>query len=229
MDVFLVPVAPDRYELYCEEPDEPAPPVTEAGTRSKGFIRRLIDGFREQLAEAERTRRGEPHPDDERPSFLARLKARLLRWVAESIAEQRLLWQLRSRDSALLIYPDDTSEAHARQLLKRSLQRDWERHRFWLVIDSIGGLGSALLILLPGPNFIGYYFVFRIVGHYLSLRGARKGLGVVTWTVQPSGALSSLRTVVNDPPDARQQHVQGVADTLRLEHFASFFQRTAIP
>jgi hypothetical protein len=229
MDVFLVPVAPDRYELYCEEPDEPAPPADAASPRSKGIIRRFVDGFREQLAEAERARRHEPHPGDVRPSFFGRVKARLLRWVAESIAEQRLLWQLRGKDAALLVYPDDVSEAHARQLLRRSLQRDWERHRFWLVIDSIGGLGSALLILLPGPNFIGYYFVFRIVGHYLSVRGARQGLSVVTWTVQASGPLSSLRNVVNDPPDAREEHVQGVAAILRLEHFASFFQRTATP
>jgi hypothetical protein len=229
MDVFLVPVAPDRYELYCEEPDDPAPPEDEPVTRSKGFIRRIMAGFRTQLAEAEHARRRPPQPGDVRPSFLARVKARLLRWVAESIAEQRLLWQLRSRVSVLLVYPDDVSEAHARQLLKRSLQRDWERHRFWLVIDSIGGLGSALLILLPGPNFLGYYFVFRIVGHYLSVRGARQGLSVVTWTVEPSGPLATLRAVVNDPPDAREQHVKEVAATLRLEHLASFFQRTAIP
>lgn len=228
MDVFLVPVAPDRYELYCEEPDEPAPPRTDIPPGSKGFIRRVVDGFHSQLAEAERARRREPQPGDARPSLLARIKARVLRWVAESIAEQRLLWQLRGKDAALLIHPDDVTEIQARQLLKRSLQRDWERHRFWLIIDSIGGLGSALLILLPGPNFIGYYFVFRIVGHYLSLRGARKGLSGMTWTVQPSDALSSLRTVVNDPPDAREEHVRGVAAILRLEHFASFFQRTAI-
>ena len=228
MDVFLVPVARDRYELYCEEPDDPAPPVSDTPAGSKGFIRRVIDGFHGQLAEAERAGRREPQPGDARPSLLGRIKARVLRWVAESIAEQRLLWQLRGKDAALLIFPDDITESQARQLLKRSLQHDWERHRFWLVIDSIGGVGSALLILLPGPNFIGYYFVFRIVGHYLSLRGARKGLTGMTWTVQSSDALSSLRTVVNDPPDSREEHVQGVAATLRLEHFASFFQRTAI-
>jgi hypothetical protein len=226
MDVFLVPVAPDRYELYCEEPDEPALVAEDTATPSKGLIRRLVDGFREQLAEAEHARRRGPQPG-ERRSLFARIKARFLRWIAESIAEQRLLWQLRSKDAALLIYPDDVTEAHGRQLLKRSLQRDWERHRFWLVIDSLGGLASALLILLPGPNFIGYYFVFRVVGHYLSLRGARRGMSGMTWTVQSSGALSSLRTVVSDPPDARAEHVQGVAAVLRLEHFASFFQRTA--
>ena len=228
MDVFLVPVAPDRYELYCEEPDDPEPPPPD-GTAPPGFFRRMALRFRETLAEAERVRRQGPQPGDARPSFLGRAKARTLRWVAESIAEQRLLWQLRGKDAVMLIYPDDVTEAQARQLLKRSLTRDWEKHRFWLGVDSLGAAGSALLILLPGPNFVGYYFVFRIVGHYLSLRGARQGLLRVTWTVEASAPLSSLRTMIDEAPDARADRVHAVASTLRLEHFANFFQRTAIP
>jgi hypothetical protein len=228
MDVFLVPVAPDRYELYCEEPDEPEPPVEE-GTPPPGFFRRLTLRFRDQLAEAERARRHVPQPGDVRPSLLGRLKARTLRWVAESIAEQRLLWQLRGKTAVLLVYPADLTDAQAREVLKRSLQRDWERHRFWLAIDSIGAAGSALLILLPGPNVIGYYFVFRLVGHYLSLRGAKQGLAVVTWTTEASGPLAVLRTMVGEAPDAREDRVREVASTLRLEHLASFFQRSAIP
>jgi hypothetical protein len=226
MDVFLVPVAPDRYELYCEEPDEPEPAAS-AGAPPAGLFRRLILGFREQLAEAERARRQGPQPGDARRSFLGRAKARTLRWVAESIAEQRLLWQLRGKDAVLLVYPDDLTEAQARQLLKRSLQRDWERHRFWLVVDSLGAVGSALLILLPGPNFIGYYFLFRIVGHFFSLRGARQGLIRVTWTVDASAPLAVLRTMIDVAPDARAERVRDVASTLKLEHLASFFQRTA--
>jgi hypothetical protein len=228
MDVFLVPVASDRYELYCEEPDEPAP-VDVDGAPSRGFFRRLMGRFREQLAEAEHARRSGPEPGAPRPSLFARVKARTLRWVAESVAEQRLLWQLRGKDAVFLIYPDDVTEAQARQILRRALQRDWERHRFWLVIDSLGAAVSALLILLPGPNFIGYYFVFRIAGHYLSLRGARRGLTVVDWTAEASAPLASLRTMLSKPKDAREAHVRQVATLLRLEHFASFFQRTATP
>jgi hypothetical protein len=227
MDVFLVPVAPDRYDLYCEEPDEPEPPAEE-GT-PPGFFRRMALRFREQLAEAERARRHGPQPGDARPSFFGRVKARTMRWVAESIAEQRLLWQLRSQDAVLLVYPDDVTEAQGRQLLRRSLQRDWERHRFWLAIDCILGLGSVLLILLPGPNFIGYYFMFRIVGHYLSLRGARRALTMVTWTAQASAPLSQLRTMIDEAPEARAERVHEVAAALGLEHLASFFQRTATP
>ena len=152
-----------------------------------------------------------------------------MRWVAESIAEQRLLWQLRSQDAVLLIYPDDMTEAQSRQLLRQSLQRDWQRHRFWLVIDSLGGIGSIFLIILPGPNVIGYYFMFRIVGHYLSLRGARRGLSGVAWTAQASAPLSSLRAMIHEDPEARADRVNAVASALGLEHLASFFQRTATP
>jgi len=228
LNVFLVPVASDRYELYCEEPDDLAPaegdPVAE-----RGVIRRMLHRFRLLLAEAEHERRQPPDPAAPRRSLARRVKARVMRWVAESIAEQRLLWQLRRRAEATLVHPDDLSAAQAQQLLRRSLQRDWERHRFWLIIDALGGVGSVLLILLPGPNLIGYYFLFRVVGHYLSLRGARKGLVAVTWTNTPTPALTVLRGVVGVPPESRESVVREVATTLHLEHFSSFFQRTATP
>jgi len=228
MDVFLVPVAPDRYELYCEEPDQAAA-ADAAPPAPRGVFRRMTHGFRTMLAEAEHERRRAPEAGAARRSIAARVKARVMRWVAESIAEQRLLWELRGLAAATLVHPDDVSDSQAQQLLRRSLQRDWERHRFWLILDLLGGTASVLLIVLPGPNLIGYYFLFRIVGHYLSLRGARRGLVAVTWTRTPSRALTTLRGVVGDPPESRETVVREVAMTLRLEHLASFFQRAAIP
>ena len=230
MDVFLVPVGADRYELYCEEPDEPD---DADGPEPPGFFRRTWYRIREQLREAERARDREPHADphdDAAPSgMLARLKARTLRWAAEWIAEQRLLWQLRGKDAVCLVYPDDLAESQARELLKRSLQRDWERHRFWLVIDSVGLIASGALIIVPGPNVLGYYFVVRTVGHYFSLRGARQGLTGVTWSVRADADLASLRTLVDVPPDDRDDRVREIGDRLKLERFARFFQRSATP
>src|SRR4029078_12649951 len=101
MDVFLVPVAPDRYELYCEEPEQPAAP--EDVEPPTGLLRRMTHAFKQQLAEAEHERRKGPDLSSGRKSLFGRAKARLLRWVAESIAEQRLLWQLRGRDCATLV------------------------------------------------------------------------------------------------------------------------------
>lgn len=227
MDVFLVPVASDRYELYCEEPDEPQP---HAAAPPTGFVRRLIHRFRELLAEAERERRrGATASADAPQRFTARVRARVMRYVAESIAEQRLLWQLRGRTEAFLFYPDDLTDAHAREILRRQLNRDFERHRFWLAIDSVGVIGAGALMLLPGPNVVAYYFAFRIVGHFLSVRGARQGLVAVQWMTEASAPLSALRGIVSVPPDVRADRVHEVATTLRLEHLAAFFQRTAIP
>ena len=223
MEVFLVPVGTDRYELYCEEPDEPE----EEPDEPPGFFRRTFLRIRLQLAEAERDRdRGHPHADAQ-AGFMTRMKARTMRWAAEWIAEQRLLWQLRGKDAVCLVHPEDVLEPQARELLKRSLQRDWERHRFWLVIDSLGLIGSAALILVPGPNFLGYYFLVRTVGHYLSLRGARQGLNGVTWSIKPSADLAALRTMVDEPPDDRDDRVRAIGDRLGLERFARFFQRSA--
>jgi hypothetical protein len=226
MDVFLVPVAPDRYELYCEEPDDdPAP----ADGAQPGPLRRMMQRFRQTLAEAEHERRRVPDPEEREPSFAVRVKRRVLRWIAESIAEQRLLWQLRGRAEATLVYPSDLTSPQADQLLRRSLQRDWERHRFWMIVDAFGGLAALALVLVPGPNLIGYYFLFRIVGHFLSLRGARHGLMRTTWTTSPNDHLATLRTVVSDAPESREPVVREVETALRLEHLASFFQRAATP
>jgi hypothetical protein len=226
MNVFLVPVAVDRYELYCEDHGEQAAAAVAAAAPS-GFVRRAAHRFREQIAEAEREGR-QPPPDDGRPrSFATRVKARSLRWIAEAIAEQRLLWHLRGQTDARLIHPDDLTDPQAQQLLRRTLTRDWERHRFWLVVDAIGGAASLLLVLIPGPNVIGYYFLFRIFGHYLSLRGARQGLSKIAWTLEPNMALTTLRSVAGQAAPARAAVVGEVASSLQLEHLAKFFDRCA--
>jgi len=224
MDVYLVPVGADRYELYCEVAEEPH---GEADVPPEGFIRRLVHRFQQMIAEAERERRHGPAVAPPR-GWAGRVRARTLRWVAESIAEQRLLWHLRSQQAGCLYYPDDVTEDRATELLRQQLGRDYDKHRFWLAIDLIGFVVSGLLAVIPGPNLIAYYFAFRLVGHYLSMRGARRGLSGVSWRAEPSAPLTELRHVLALDPQARAPRVHAVAATLRLEHFVSFFQRSAV-
>jgi hypothetical protein len=224
MDVYLVPVGDDRYELYCEVPDDPSDGAEEA---PPGYLRGLVHRFKRTIADAERERR-HGSPAGESAGWTARMRARSMRWVAESIAEQRLLWHLRSQATANLFFPDDIDAGHAEAILRRHLGRDFEKHRFWLAIDSVGFILSGLLMLIPGPNLLAYYFAFRLVGHYLSLRGAKRGLNGVTWHPQPSAPLSELRRLLTMEPAARESRVAAVAETLRLEHFVKFFERTTV-
>jgi len=225
MDVYLVPIGQDRYELYCEVPDDPEPQPEDAPA---GFFRRMKQRFSAMLAEAERERR-RTNADQPPRGTLGRLKSRTLRYIAESIAEQRLLWHLRRQESACLFFPDDLEEHRAVNLLRRQLGRDFEKHRFWLIVDSLGFIGSGVFFFLPGPNIVAYYFAFRIVGHYLSMRGARQGLDEVHWTSERSAPLAELRRAIDLDADERDRRVQGVADALKLEHLVKFFERTAIP
>ena len=226
MDVYLVPLGAERHELYCEVPDTPPDPEEEAAPT--GLFRRLRLRFREMLAEAERSRRHQAPGTSGAPGWTDRVKARTMRWVAESIAEQRLLWHLRGKAEACLHYPDDVSEPTAADELRASLTRDFEKHRFWMIIDALAFLASGLLMLIPGPNLIAYFFAFRLVGHYFSLRGARQGLSTIQWRYEPTSLLSELRRAIALEPDVRGSRVREVASRLRLEHLATFFERTAV-
>lgn len=225
MDVYLVPIGADRYELYCEVPDEPHEVDAEP---PRGVAHKLKHRFNGMLAEAERERRQGADREQSPVGWFARAQARTMRWVAETIAEQRLLWHLRRQTLASFFYPDDLDEPKAAEILRKQLSRDFEKHRRWLIIDSLGFVASGLVMLLPGPNLVAYYFGFRLVGHYLSMRGARQGLSGIAWRNEPRAPLTALRTLVGLEPEIRDQQVHDVALELRLEHLATFFQRTAM-
>jgi hypothetical protein len=227
MDVYLVPTGVERYELYCEVPDEPVSETETEADPPRGVIQRLRHRFTETIAEAERQRR-HGRPSDEEAGWMSRTKARVMRWVAESIAEQRLLWHMRHQTAACLFHPDDVDASRAVAVLRGQLGHDYDRHRKWLIIDSLGLIASGLLMLVPGPNLLAYYFAFRLVGHYLSMRGARCGLDVVAWRTEESAPLAELRRAIGLEGEQREQQVTEIAAKLHLEHLASFFQRTAV-
>lgn len=227
MEVFLIPVGHGRHELYCEvrdegESDRERPPA--------GRLERMRVRLREMIADVEARSASEDVEEADRADrgWMPRGRKRVLRWAAERIAEQRLLWHLRRQEAATLVYPEDMNEANALRILRRGLERDLAVHRRWLVFDSLILMASLLLVLLPGPNVLAYYFLFRVVGHYLSMRGARQGLQQVTWQARPSLALKELRRAATLDPPAREAQVRHVASELRLQHLVRFFERTAV-
>jgi hypothetical protein len=228
MDVFLIPVGSARYEPYCEIADPNPDEVV--GDPREGWLAGWRRRFRLMLAAAEQERLNEQSGADEVvPSRTARLKKAILRWSAERIAEQRLLWHLRKQPEARLIHPADLTAEEARRGLRRALHRDADRHLRWLILDSLLLVASGVLALLPGPNVVAYYFLFRVVGHYLSLRGARHGLHRVTWTMQQSEPLRELRDAIALDSPLRERRVTDIEARLRLQRLARFFERVALP
>jgi hypothetical protein len=223
MDVFLVPVGPQGHELYCEVADLPEV----GGATHTGVFRSLVQRFRETLAAAERERRARLSGTQvaEPKGLWGRIKARTLRWAAEAIAEQRLLWHLRGCANATLAHPDDMPEAEARAALRSHLAHDYDKHRGWFIIDLLGFAASGVLMLVPGPNLLAYYFAFRVVGHYLSMRGARHGLDRTEWRLEARAELREVREIVATDGADRDDRLREIETRLRLEHFAAFVAR----
>lgn len=222
MDVYLVPIASDRFESYYEAPDADEPVESAEGL---GFLGRLRVRFQTQLNEAERGRH--QIAPAEPKTFLGRMQRRSLRWIAERIAEQRLLWHLRKAESATLHADADMDPQAADGIMRAAMKRDADRHLRQLILHTLGLIASAPVAFVPGPNVLGYLFTFTVIGHFLAWRGARRGLNEVRWQVAPSTALTDLRRAFALDTEARHRVIHDVAHRLHLPKLAKFVERMA--
>jgi len=221
MDVYLLPIGRDRFECYyeAEEEEETEEPA------DQGFFARTRARFNEQLKEAERARY--ERAIEEPKTFLGRMQKRTLRWIAERIAEQRLLWHLRKADSATLHAPEDLPAADS--IMRAAMKRDADFHRNRLILHSLALILSVPVALVPGPNVLGYLFTFTVVGHFLSWRGAVRGLHQIAWTIAPNPALTELRRAFSLDAATRHQLILDVSHRLHLPKMARFVERVTAP
>jgi hypothetical protein len=103
MNVFLIPVGSDRYELYCEIPPEDA--LADQTEQKGGIFSRLAARVSRGIQSLERRHY---EPAEPPRGVWQRIVARFGRLIAEAIAEQRL-WHLRSQTAATVVHPDDLS------------------------------------------------------------------------------------------------------------------------
>src|SRR5262245_45765760 len=97
--VYLVPLGRNRYELYSEPPDDDEPEPSPAAGALRRWFARIGERWRATVHAARRT-------DTVRGRF-AHLRDWAVCRVAESVAEQRTLWSLRSITAVELRYAAD--------------------------------------------------------------------------------------------------------------------------
>jgi hypothetical protein len=221
MDVYLVPIGADLYELYYEAPADAPHDLDD--DRRRSWWSRAVARFRALLAEAEEDRRRREDGDAAAGRGLWRA---MLRRVAEAVAEQRLLWHLRQTESGRLRFPGDLSGDRALELLRAALGADFRKHRRWLVIDAALFLASVPLTVIPGPNVPALFFSFRVFGHFLSLTGARRGLDRVVWHTAPSAELEAVRAALTLPHRERLDRLDKLSTALGLLRLPAFIERT---
>lgn len=221
MDVFVIPLGGERYELYCEGAvsgdagDEPS---------GDGVWARARRRFGEMLRAAEDRERTGLVPDVA-PGWMGRQYDRLIGWVAERIAEQRLLWKLRQQDTVTVVHPADLPFEATMVLVRASLGGDRARHLRWALVHALLFSLSGLLAIVPGPNLLAYLFAFRMVGHWLSFRGASQGLRRTLWNGRSSPELASVREALTLPMPARDARLRELGDALGLSGLSVFVER----
>ena len=220
MNVYLVPAAAGRHELYCEV----ASSTAETGAGARSLRDRLVNGFNRMVAEGEAAIHGDEPDAPER----GRLRKFITRRVAEAVAEQRLLWHLRHETDVRLVHPDDVPTTTAIATAKALVGADYAKHRRWCIIDSlIAATTGPLFFFVPGPNIVSWYFAFRAIGHFFALRGASQGLSGATWTADPSAELTALRAALALDHDSRSRRVDEIAGALGLDRLAGFVEKIA--
>jgi hypothetical protein len=222
MDVYLVPISRDSFECYYEAPEDEVPEP-----EGQGFFGRVKARFQHQLREAEQARHEAPR---EAPKTLAgRLQKRSMRWIAERIAEQRLLWHLRSADAATLFIATDLETVAAEEMMRVQMTRDADRHFKLLILHSLLLILAVPVAVIPGPNVLGYLFTFTVVGHFLSWRGAKRGVADVRWEVRCSDELADVRHAFTMAEPARHRAIREAANRLHIPRMAIWVERMAPP
>jgi hypothetical protein len=127
------------------------------------------------------------------------------------------------------VHPADRSPEECAAARDRVLADARAHHGRWLVVDGVIFAATGVLVIVPGPNVIAYYFAFRLMGHYFSWRGARQALDGAAWQLRPEPALTELGRLADLPRDARASRVRAIAAGLNLPRLADFFDRAAVP
>jgi hypothetical protein len=108
---------------------------------------------------------------------LGRIWVRLQRLVAP---DEHLLRRLRRARSLAIDHPSLMTPKRVESLWGDLLAKRRRKHGTWLVVDGLLAAPSALLAILPGPNLIGYWLLYRAIVHLLAFLGARSGKTIET-------------------------------------------------
>ena len=101
-----------------------------------------------------------------------RIKERYERVACEAFAGDRFVRRLCSFKRITVVLNRPIDPALVRTKLTQMIRDRSYHHLRWMIIDLLLLPLSLFIMVIPGPNLIGYYLVFRIFSHWQSYRSA---------------------------------------------------------
>lgn len=90
--------------------------------------------------------------------------------------DEAMFVQFAHADEVELRYPASKSEKNVKRSWRKFLRRRRRRHLFWGSVDAFLSPFGMLLAVLPGPNVIGYWLIYRAGSHFLTYWRIRRVL-----------------------------------------------------
>ncbi|MDX6694231.1 MAG: hypothetical protein QOF02_1834 [Blastocatellia bacterium] len=188
MKVYLLSLENEEALFYSEAPLVAADEVEVAAPRDgvRGWAERKYKSLQGVLNESER-------------GVGLRVR-RTWEWLQQRTApDEPLLRALRGAKAVELVHPASLEADAARERWKDYLASRGRRHLFWLIINAIVSPLTLVLAPLPGPNLIGYWFVYRAICHLLARQGSsRARSGEVATAFVSSSELDETFAAAND-------------------------------
>jgi hypothetical protein len=105
--------------------------------------------FSDMLHEAEEWRHRRHEDEPEPAGLLGKMRRRIMSFVVERIAEQRLLWHMRKATEVCARIPADMQQAEADRVIRATLKKDADHHLKWTLIDVAlpAGAGGAIIVV----------------------------------------------------------------------------------
>lgn len=101
-----------------------------------------------------------------------KIKLRYERVACEAFAGDRFVRRLRNFKKITVVLNRPIDPAVVRKKLKQMIRDRSYHHLRWMIIDLILLPFSVFIMVVPGPNLIGYYLLFRVFSHWQSYRSA---------------------------------------------------------
>jgi hypothetical protein len=158
--IYLLSVEGGRCIFYSEGPEAVAESEMAAPRGGvRGWVERKYKNLQVILTESEK-------------GVGLRMR-RAWEWLQKRISpDEPVLRSLRGARAIELYYPLTFTEEETHTLWRDYLKGRQGRHTFWFVVNALVSPLTLLLAPLPGPNLIGYWFVYRAVCHLLARLGA---------------------------------------------------------
>jgi len=159
--IYLLNLDGGRCVFYSEGPEAVVEKEVAAPRRGmRGWAERRYKGLQIILTESEK-------------GVGLRVR-RIWEWLQKRIPpDEPLLRSLRGVSAVVLHHPPTFTEEETHALWQAYLKSRQGRHMFWFVINALVSPLTLLLAPLPGPNIIGYWFIYRSACHMLARLGAR--------------------------------------------------------